>query len=429
MHIRPQWLASLALTLFWLPDPARAGGPVTPPPTPGSLEERIFDTMNSSSSTDPDFNLCLAAMNGAADTEEQTSVLRAMAPDEVPAAGSNASTAGVFVFQSLRDRLFAMREGEQEIQWAGRNGFSLNLPAGVLGFASTEDGGDVPRFGIFVNGITFFGGADDSTEEVGYDFNGGGLTAGIDYRITDQFIAGAAFGWLDRDSDFDEARGDMESDDYSGSLYASYLGEQFYADAIVTYAAIEYDIDRAVAFSSGGVTVNSIASSDPDAYEIAASAGTGYEFRPAALGGLAFGPQLQLNYVYWDIESFSESGGNGLALSYASDDVDSLQTILGGDVSYPMSFGFGVVTPQVRAGWVHEFENDRRRITSSFVNDNNGGRFFVRTDQPDRDWAVVAGSLAAAFGGGWSAFVDYETVLGLSDFKEHTMTAGVRLEF
>jgi outer membrane autotransporter protein len=428
MHTRLVRFASLALALSCVSDLAGAQAGGLPPPPAGSLEARVLDAMQAASSTDPEFNTALAAVNGAADTAEQTSVLRAAAHDEVPAAGMNASTAGVFVFQSLRDRLFAMRQDE-EIHWAGRNGFSYTLPAAVLGYTSVGTGADVPRLGVFVNGIGFTGESGGSAEEVDYDFYGGGLTAGIDYRITDQLVAGAAFGWLTRDSDFDAERGEMDEDDYSGSLYASYLGEQLYVDAIVTYSGIEYDIDRAVAFSSGGTTVDAIASSDPDADEIAASAGAGYEFRPDALGGLAFGPQFQLNYVYWDLESFTESGGAGLALSYSSDDVDSLQTILGGDVSFPISTGIGVVTPQVRAGWVHEFEADRRRITASFVNDTSGGEFFVRTRQPDRDWAVLAGSVAAALAGGWSAFVDYETVLGLSDFEEHTLTAGARLEF
>jgi outer membrane lipase/esterase len=277
---------------------------------------------------------------------------------------------------------------------------------------------------VFLNGVGSFGDADSSTEEVGYDFHGGGLTAGADYRITDQIVAGAAFGWLTRDSQFDSG-GHMEQDEYSGSLYASYLGEHLTADAIVTYSGVPYDIDRRVAFTG----VSTLARSHPDAYEVAASGSAGYDFQPVALGGLMLGPQLQLDYVYWSLESFTESGGAGLALHYSSQDIDSLQTILGGDVSYPISTGIGVVTPQLRAGWVHEFESDSRHITASFVNDDNHGRFFVRTRTPDRDWALLAGSASVALAGGWSAFVDYETVLGLSSFEQHKFTAGARLEF
>jgi outer membrane autotransporter protein len=217
----------------------------------------------------------------------------------------------------------------------------------------------------------------------------------------------------------------MEQDEYSGSLYTSFLGEHLTADAIVTYSGIPYDVDRRVAFPTG----NALAKSDADAYEVAVSGSAGYDFAPAALAGLTFGPRLQLDYVYWKLDSFTESGGAGLALAYSSQDLDSLQTVLGGDVSYPISTGIGVVTPQLRAGWVHEFEADSRHITASFVNDANHGQFFVRTRTPDRDWALLAGSAAVALAHGWSAFVDYETVLGLSDFESHKFTAGARLEF
>src|SRR5258706_1878478 len=176
MPTRPVWIASLALTLVFAPIAARAGGPFVPPPPPGSLDARVFDVLNRAASSDAEFNQRRQELFFAATPQEQDSLLRAAAPDEVPAAGTNASTAPVFVFQNLRDRLYALREGETPM-WANRSGFGLAMSGAAFDVVPGAGGDDLSRLGLFLNGIGSFGNADRSNEEVGYDFHGAGLSA------------------------------------------------------------------------------------------------------------------------------------------------------------------------------------------------------------------------------------------------------------
>ena len=134
-------------------------------------------------------------------------------------------------------------------------------------------------------------------------------------------------------------------------------------------------------------------------------------------------------YIESDIDGFTESGARGLNLKYDDQDVNSLTTALGGQFSYAISTGFGVLTPHVRAEWEHEFEDDPRKIELQYDVDPNNTQFFVETEGPDRDYVNLGAGLAATFAGGITAFADFETVLANSDRDEYQVTFGARYEF
>lgn len=104
---------------------------------------------------------------------------------------------------------------------------------------------------------------------------------------------------------------------------------------------------------------------------------------------------------------------------------------LGGDLSYPISTGFGVIIPQVGASWEHEFEDDARNIDALIIADDSGNSstIRVRTEDPDRDYARLGAGVSTQLRDGIAAFVDYETLLGLRDIGYHKFTAGARIEF
>ena len=142
----------------------------------------------------------------------------------------------------------------------------------------------------------------------------------------------------------------------------------------------------------------------------------------------------RLEYVRLNIDGYQEAinntaNGSGLALAFEGQHVDSLLSVLGGQASYAISTGVGVLLPQVRAEWRHEWKNDARTITSRFVNDPNLTPLALVTDGPDRDFFTLGTSLSATFRGGVAAFVSYETVLGLAQVSAHNVVGGIRLEF
>jgi uncharacterized protein with beta-barrel porin domain len=307
------------------------------------------------------------------------------------------------------------------------------------------------RLGLFANG-TFTGGDTDATSrEAGFDFKTFGMTLGADYRFTDNLVLGATFNYLSTNIDFDKFSfvgtpdgGGMDTRSFGFSIYGTYyVSNQFYVDGIFNFGSNRYDIDRRIIYSipstdrSGNLipgsttVVNQTAEANTYSTQYAFSVGAGYDFN---VQGFTITPFVRLDYGKLNVDGYQEAinntaNGFGLALAFNDQDVESLLSALGAQASYAISTGIGVLLPQVRAEWRHEFKNDARTIASRFVNDPARTPLTIVTDSPDRDFFILGGSLSATFRGGVAAFVSYEAVVGLSQVTSNNVVGGIRLEF
>lgn len=358
--------------------------------------------------------------------------LVSLSHDEFSLAGVDAINIVSATFGVLESRLVALRAGERGINVAGLNlrdslGQRLNGAdlQRALGENSAAGSPLDERVGLFLQGTGNWGDFDGTSEEAAFDFDQYGLVAGGDFRFTEHFVAGAAFTYSDTDADFTSSgsRGsELDRDAYTGSLYASFDTGGFYADGILSYTAIQYELDRRILYPS----VDRTAHGDTDADEWAASVGAGYNFHR---GGWTFGPYLRAEYIDVEIDGFTEGGALGLNLKYSDSDIRSFTTDLGGSASYAFSTGFGVISPYMRAEWEHEYENDGRHIGVIYAADPNRTRFFVATSAPDRDYFNVGAGVNVTFARGLSAFVDFDTVLGLDEVDRYLVTLGGRIQF
>jgi outer membrane autotransporter protein len=326
---------------------------------------------------------------------------------------------------------------------------SLSQYAAVGSAVPAETANPFSRLGIFANGTYTFGekdemrgGAMNDIIEPGFDFDTFGVTAGVDYRFTDNFVLGLAFSYQSTDADLDASSGRVDTNSYNLSVYGTYYISDLYVDGIVTFGWNDYDIDRniryAISDATGGTTtVNQTATSDTDGTQYSFALGVGYDFNAS---GFTFGPFARMSYIRLDIDGYQEkidnnSPGFGWALEVDSQDVESFTSVLGGQVSYAISTGVGVLLPQVRFEWQHEFKDDSRTITARFAHDpgfietnNQQTQINYGTNDPDRDFFNVGAGLSATFRGGVLAFFYYETVLGLDDVTAHSIVLGVRKE-
>jgi outer membrane lipase/esterase len=296
------------------------------------------------------------------------------------------------------------------------------------------------RLGGFLNGSGGWGDVDAHGEAEDYDVWGGGVQAGIDYRLSDALVAGFGFGWNRQNTEFDSqgaangsgneiGGGEIESDAYTPSLYASFFSGPFHVDGILTYTYLDYEFERPVVLLDIGTDIFANAKGDTDAHQIGTSVNLGYDFQ---FGGLGVGPLAGVDFRQTWIDGYRESGVPGFPLDYDDQDILSLVTSLGGQAAYAISTGIGVIAPHVRITWEHEFENDARNIDARLFLNNVAGLSDVlisRTDRPDRDYARLGAGVSAQFQGGISAFVDYDTVLDLANVEHHRFTAGGRIEF
>ena len=373
------------------------------------------------------------AMDTAA-IQDQVNAIRQITPKQAPAQGTASVEISQRQFDNITARMNALRSGATGVSVTGLNvdyqGVAIPIKLVSQAYAK-QSGGSAGeentalfgKLGFFLNGNMSFGDKSESSNELGFDFDTKGVTAGLDYRFTDQFVVGGALGYVSNETDFDASRGDMAVKGYTLALYSTYYHNQAsYFDAIVSYGWNEFDASRQVSF----LTFDEKASGDTEGTEISVSLGGGYDFNR---NGFAFGPYGRINYVSADVDGYTENTSTGLELVYDDQSVDSMTTLLGGQLSYAISTSRGVFTPQLRFEWAHEFKDDSRFIKARFLYDPTETSFRLSTDDPDRDYFNLGAGVSATFGAGKSGYIYYEALLGQEDVKQHSLAMGFRLEF
>lgn len=304
-----------------------------------------------------------------------------------------------------------------------------------------ETGVTDSRWGFFLNGRGELFDRDRTSRERGYDGFTAGGQLGADYRIGEGSFLGAILAYDRSETEFDRDRpglnffpqrndGESESDHFGITLYgSSNLTEGLYVEGSLGYGYTDIDFDRRAVFQESRQRIpqtNVRGRGDTRSHEWLAGGAVGYDVQ---LGRLSVGPYARLHYARSHVSGYRERDASGLQMRISGDSQDSLTSVLGGRAGMAFGTSFGVVIPQVRLEWEHEFLRDRKSVATSFPLDSARNVFRVRGDDPDRDtWNAAIGVLLV-LPGGWMPFADYEALLGHSFLDRHRVVAGVRKEF
>ncbi len=378
-----------------------------------------------------------AMINAIAELQpsEQRTALDSLAHEEVDGHRTLGVQSAAAQMHNIGDRMTELRAGATGVSLAN---LTLVAPGGAIdgealayllpadlrgGGASGDAGSPLSRLGIFVNGAIELGDRDSTARRDGLDYTTVALTIGADYRITDDIVLGAAFGYADSDGDFDRGGG-IEVESYSGQVFGLYYPlENLSIDVLAGTAWLDYDMRRRVTIPN---TLSATARSDTDARQYYAGVGVTYD---VPFEGATISPFGRLDFQRLEVDGFRERGASPANLDVDDQNVNSLTGALGVQASYPISTGFGILQPQLRAQWVHQFEDDAEAVNAFFVEDNASTRFNIRTESPDRNWIELGASLSLTTIGGFSAFVDYDGTFANDDLDRHRFTAGLRYQF
>jgi uncharacterized protein with beta-barrel porin domain len=277
------------------------------------------------------------------------------------------------------------------------------------------------RWSTFVSGNVVLADIGHDSDVNHSNYTTGGVTAGADYRLDDNWTVGGLFGYGHTDATLDPNGSGTRVDSYSPGVYAAYVDHGWYANGLFAYNYNSYSEDRAIPF------MGSTAHGAPDGNQFDTNLDGGYEFRS---GNWTFGPTAALQYVHLDVNSFTETGAGAANLNINEQNADSLRSRIGGEVRYNWSWYGGKVTatPHLSASWQHEYLDNSAGITSQF--DGQGlGSFTVQTTSPDRDSAMIDAGLDTQWNSALNLFVDYQAQAGQSNFFAQSVEAGVKVSF
>lgn len=286
-------------------------------------------------------------------------------------------------------------------------------------------------FGTFARFEGEVGASDPTAFDPGFDRRATALTLGADYRLRPNLVLGAALGVRDSRSSIDTADGASYSTvgerGTSLSLFGSFEPiANAYADAIVSFGRSRFHTRRDIAIPA--LSLQDTAVGSTTSREFALSVGGGYAFID---GAWSWGPYGRLSHSRTRVDAFDERPNpTDTQLSVAAQSATSLLSGLGAQVSYASSQDWGVLVPNARIEWNHQFRRDRvGTIVATFAEAVDPVPMAIETTPPDRNHFTLDLGLAAHFGVGRSGALNYSAVLGRSGQSSHVFTAELRLEF
>ena len=345
---------------------------------------------------------------------------------------------------NIQTRLLALRSGTAA---SNANGLSFTGPGGTISLGSllgafsneaAEPAADsgFSRWGFFATGNIGRGEARSNSTSPGYDYDINGITAGVDYRLQDNWLLGGALGYTRQDTDLADDSGEVGFNGWSASAYSTYSFKQsWYVDGVLTYGHNQLSIDRVIRYTldlpgGGSTSIDQLASGDPDGTLFSAALTFGGDFHHQAW---AFSPYGQVVYSRIDFDAYEESmrpgAGSGLALAVEERRITSLAGILGTRVSVNHSTNWGVVAPTASLEWNHEFRSDPTATIARFLYDPTETSFSVSGQSLDSDYLRLGIGLTLVASHGRSGFVFYQRTLAREGQSQDELSLGLRIEF
>ena len=353
----------------------------------------------------------------------------------------NAMTVGEDMVRQMRAQSGAMRSRATEARRGALqpgsvftnflfgDSYGFNYAAHPL-IASTEygyipfDGPDLEqRFTVWVNGGGSYAKGRDSATNPGYDAYGYNGTLGFDYLFSPQALVGVLVGYSNTQSDSNLSGTENDNDSILGAVYAAGSTEGFFYSGMVGYGVDGYSFKRRVDLGGGAV---SDYQAKPDGNSWMGYLEVGYEWHPE---DWTFGPTLSLQYIRGEIDGYTETGTGAFGLTVDDQTFESLTSTLGWRVGKVVHWEAMTILPEVRVGWIHEFENSSHDITS-MMSVPGAGKFTVKGANPTNNYANLGASVGMALSPNATMSLHYDCYVFLKDANPtHQASATFRLSF
>jgi len=224
----------------------------------------------------------------------------------------------------------------------GGNGLA-NRASGDGAAGGPGEGGPV---GMWIGGMIRSGSQDGRNGGADIDFETDGLSTGIDYRISDEFVIGGGFGFGKDENAVGDEGSRVDGDARTVALYASYHPGRLFVDMLLGYQSIDFDLRRYV--TANGNFVNG----QRDGSQKFASVSVGADL---VRENMLITPYARLDVAQANLDGYTETGDAIYALAYEDMDVDTTVGNLGLRMDWQHDQPWGRFTPQLRLEYQHDF--------------------------------------------------------------------------
>ena len=271
-------------------------------------------------------------------------------------------------------------------------------------------------YGAWFKGFGGFGDRETEKEINGYDYNIGGVSFGMDRRITDDFIAGVTMGYADTSINYAASPDHSNIDSIYTGIYGSYEMPDSYIDGILTIGFTDYETDRFVSVGNEHLT------GQTDGLLVSGYLEYGRDYY---LDDWLIQPLTGFEFAYQNQDSYAEKGGSS-ALMYDDQSSESYKLSLGiKTAKYLYQENNSSLWLQLRSKWIHEFGDAVAMNTAQFAA-SPGAEFSIQDAKMGRDTAVLGTGIIFSQNSNTEWFADYNTLIN-PDSTSHLFSGGLKI--
>jgi outer membrane autotransporter protein len=284
--------------------------------------------------------------------------------------------------------------------------------------ASQDEYNPLGNFAVWTGGYVNFAKADSGGIDL--DSTLVGVSGGVDYRFSPQFVAGLGFGYGRDKTEIGDNGTESRGRAWSMAAYGSYKPTpNIFIDGLLGYGFVDFDSRRFVT-ANGNFAIGS-----RGGRQVFGSLTAGYEYRDEAW---LVSPYGRLEASRSKLDGFTEKGGGIYRLTYGDQTVDTLSGVLGLRLEYAVPMGWGVLKPRARLEYTHDFEGSSR--VSLGYTDVGTMPYGIDIDPFSRDYLIIGLGFDAQVGDGWNLGFDYRTAYGSGGAgRDHTFAIKVGATF
>ncbi|WP_274426303.1 cadherin-like beta sandwich domain-containing protein [Chelativorans sp. YIM 93263] len=327
--------------------------------------------------------------------------------------------------QELIDNSRHAAAGDLDERAPGLLGYGPHGLGGSGALAAAEDLSSVPSsdvggidlgdYAVWSGGFVNFGERDGTID---LEYTNVGISGGIDYRFTSQFIGGFGVGYSRDKTDVGENGTETSANAYSAAIYGSYKPfENFFLDGLIGGSWLDFDSTRYI------TTSRDFATGSRSGHQLFGSVTAAYEIRDETWLVSPYG-RVELSRSW--LNGFTEDDGGMFALRYSDQHVDTLSGVLGMRTDYTFVLDWGTLTPGVRVEYTHDFAGSSR-VGLGYA-DLDGLPYVFEFEPTGQSYTTLRLSFDAELPQDWSAVLDYRTSFG-SDQQDHAFGLEISKRF